>query len=97
MIINEVILNEKLSSMLYHSTKMSSLYNILKDDVFKLTPDIGTHSEIEHRTKKEKLYYMSFARSKFGSYNRGHAYKPLLLIDGDKLNQNFYGKAIDYW
>lgn len=97
MIINEVILNEKLSSILYHSTKLDNLLGILQNNSFRLTPSIGADSEKKYQTKKDKTYFLSLSRSKTGAYHKDWPNSVLLVIDGDKLNQNFYGKPIDYW
>lgn len=97
MIINEVILSEKLSEILYHSTKLPNLLNILQKNSFILTPSIGSDSEEKYQTKKDKTYFLSLSRSKTGSYHKDYPNTVLLVLDGDKLNQNFYGKPIDYW
>lgn len=95
--INEVILNEKLSSILYHDTDLSSIYSILEKDSFILTPTFVSSSEEEYKSKRKKMYFMSFSRSKSFSYRKEFMDSVLLVIDGDKLNQKFSGKPVDYF
>lgn len=91
------ILMERLSSVLYHSTDLKSVLNILENDVFRLTPDLGSVSDADLR-KNDKIYYMSFSRSKTGQYHYPVGWiGTMLVIDGDKLNYNYSGKAVDYW
>jgi hypothetical protein len=91
------ILMERLSSILYHSTDLSSVLNILKNDEFRLTTDISSPSDSSLR-KNDKTYYMSFSRSKTGEYHYPVGWiGTMLVIDGDKLNANYSGKAVNYW
>lgn len=93
----EQIINEKLSSVLYHATGISTVLNILKSDSFRLTPDLGSTSDASFR-KKDKIYYMSFARSKTGAYHYPVGWQgALLVIDGDKLSARYSGGPVDYW
>lgn len=88
--------------MLYHFTSVNKLVNILDNDQFRLTPDIGTSAEQGQRRRSKDIYYMSFARSKTGqyhypvsSYQSGAA---MLVIDGRALMADGYtGKSVDYW
>lgn len=91
---------EGLSPVLYHSTDMNKLIDILKSNEFHLVPDIGTKSDAEHR-QADKIYYMSTARTKTGKYHypagkysRGNV---LIELDGRKLGADYSGKAVDYW
>lgn len=93
----EQIISEKLSNILYHATSISTVLNILKSDSFRLTPDLGTKADARFR-KKDKIYYMSFARSKTGAYHYPVGWQgALLFIDGDKLSQRYSGGPVDYW
>ncbi len=94
------IITEGLSDILYHSTSLYNVLSILKNNKFQLTPDIGTDAEANLR-KKNRIYYMSFARSKMGDYHQPSKYAgnlALLVIDGRQLKQDGYtGNPIDYW
>ena len=94
------ILTEGLSDILYHSTSLYNVLRILKSNRLQLTPDIGTDAETGLR-KKNKIYYMSFARSKMGDYHSPSKYAgnlSLLVVDGRQLKQDGYsGSPVDYW
>lgn len=94
------IITEGLSDILYHSTSLPNVLNVLKDNTFRLTPDLGADSETGLR-KKNKIYYMSFARSKMGDYHAPSKYAgslSLLVVNGRQLKQDGYsGSPVDYW
>jgi hypothetical protein len=87
---------EGLSSILYHSTSIKSVLEILSSNMFRLTPDFGTSRETELRSS-DKIYYMSFSRSRINDYRSYSGGSCLLVLDGDKLNQRYSGKSVDYW
>jgi hypothetical protein len=90
------IICEGLSSVLYHSTGIYTVLNILSSDRFRLTPDLGSSVEAGLRSSnKKKIYYMSFARSKMGEYHS--SINALLVIDGSKLSNLYSGGPVDYW
>lgn len=91
---------ETLSSKLYHSTNANGAYHILKDNQFKLSPVI--EGDVEHDLNKGKNYYMSFSRSKGSYFLNGLIDNNKLpvftfIINGDKLNHQFGGSAINYF
>lgn len=87
---------EKISDIVYHKTSIQSAANILKSNKFKLSSAIGTPSELQ--LNKGKAFYFSTARTPNSAYindpTSGDLY---FVLDGDKLNQNYKGKAVDYW
>lgn len=90
----KTLLNERLSSVLYHFTGLYELLEIIQDDAFYLNTSYRGASDDKHSTKK---FYMCFTRQVNGrqGYSRG---KPVRIeFDGDLLNQRFEGKPIDYW
>jgi len=91
-------LNEGISKILYHVTNINNLENILKDNKFRLTPDLGSESDSAHRKTDKKVYYFSTARNKLGSYGLsvGNG-STTLVINGEKLSNTYSGKAVDYW
>lgn len=94
------ILTEGLSDILYHSTSLYNVLSILKNNRLRLSPDLGAESESGLR-KKNKIYYMSFARSKMGDYHSPSEHAgnlSLLVLDGRQLKQDgFSGAPVDYW
>jgi hypothetical protein len=97
-----VELFEGLSPVLYHATHARNALDIVDNDRFRLTPDIGTSAETDHRTKEQNIYYMSFARSRTGQYHypvsKYESGKAMLVVDGRALMADGYtGKSVDYW
>lgn len=91
---------EGLSDILYHKTSLENLMKIMQDDVFRLTPDFGPGPDQKFR-KKDKAYYMSFARSKLGEFKiPGQDSMGLVsvVVDGRALSLAGYsGAPVDYW
>jgi hypothetical protein len=96
-IINEEIgmLNEGLSKILYHFTYVSNLINILRLNKFATSSNIGS---IADRWKdKGKFYFFSTQRTKgMSGYGNNHG-DVAIVLNGEKLNQNFKGFPTDYW
>lgn len=94
------LLNEGLSPVLYHSTHFNNIKKILNSNSFRLTPDLGTDSEASSR-KKDKIYYLSTARSKAGEYHfpaSDYSLSGMFVLDGKKLQSRGYsGSPLDYW
>jgi RNase P subunit RPR2 len=91
-----MITHSAATSILFHYTELNKLLPILRDDKFVLTATIGADTEAKF---SDKDYYMSFTRSRVGSYTLGSAGTGgvLLTLDGDKFNQRYITKAIDYY
>lgn len=90
------LLQEKVSSTVYHKTTLNGALHILKENRFRLSAAMGTKSEID--LNKNKMFYFSVARSPMSTYFDGEvAGDTYFVIDGDKLNQNYKGKPVDYW
>lgn len=94
----ENIITERLSAVLFHSTSIHNLYKIASNNEFRLTPDFGTESEYDRRSKR-RFYYMSFSRSAINDYHYSKGGGNCIIkIDGDSMNRRgFVGKPIDYW
>jgi len=97
---NESI-TEGVSPILYHVSQIHNVRDMLTDNAIRLTPDFGTGAEKEHQPEG-KIYYLSTARSKTGSYGypvSDHQKNGAMVVfDGQALMAAGYtGKAIDYW
>ncbi len=92
----KAFLGEGLSAIVYHSTNVYKVIQILKSDQFKLSTSVGTSADDDHN-KKGKFYYMSFTRSKLGYYTGSGEDSALLVLDGKGLNQRYSGNPVDYW
>ncbi|ASV44518.1 hypothetical protein PBI_SCTP2_503 [Salicola phage SCTP-2] len=88
-------LNESLSATVFHYTSLNQAYTIIKNDEFKLVPTIKNDSEIEQGSSK--FYFLSLTRSRTGAYHKDKPVGVLFKLNGEKLNNNYKGKALDYW
>ena len=93
-IVKGYLLKESLSRIVYHFTDIDSLITILEENKFKLSSCLWQRSE----TYSSKLFYFCTTRQ----FNGDLGYSPTggnirIHLDGDLLNQNYSGKAIDYW
>lgn len=86
-----------ISDKVYHFTTLSNASKIMSDDRFTLSPVMGTDMEIQ--LSKNKLFYFSTSREKFGGYTRTNAYSSGVVfnLDGRKLSHNYSGDPVDYW
>lgn len=94
---NRNVLNEGLSSILYHYTTLGNGYNICKSDTIYLQSAFSKDSDNYDKNRK---YYLSCTRlfgSQFGYARKFRNGGVRLVLDGDKLAQNFKGKPINYW
>ena len=95
--INGSILNEGLSSILYHYTSIRNGYSICKSDTIYLQ---SAYSKDADNYDGKRKYYLSCTRlfgSQFGYARKFSMGGVRLVLDGDKLAQNFKGKPINYW
>lgn len=89
------MLIESLTSTLFYYTSLKSAYKIMKGNKINLTPTIKNSTEKE--LGSNKFYFMSLTRSRLGGYHKDNSSGVLFKIDGQKLNNKYSGKAIDYW
>jgi len=94
-------ITEGVSPILYHVSQIHNVRDMLTDNAIRLTPDFGTGAEKEHQPEG-KIYYLSTARSKTGSYgypvSNSQKNGAMVVFDGQALMAAGYtGKAIDYW
>jgi hypothetical protein len=90
------VLKETLSDTVYHLTYLSSAYNILKSNQLELTAQLGTDADSRFH---QKLYYFSFASTKFAGYGNKFTGENVvnLVFDGRKLSQRYKAMPVDYW
>lgn len=92
--IEKLFLTERLSSNVYHFTTLNNLYKIVMGDEFILSTAYKGKSDDWDPNKK---FFMSLTRQRNGLLGYSNRYEVRICFDGDKLNQRFKGKAIDYW
>lgn len=96
--INYYLTQARLSTILYHSTSLHALFQILEQDKFQLTPSLGTDSDNLYT----KPFFLSLTRSRVGQYHYPvsdyHSATTLLVVDGDLLERRgFTGGPVNYW
>ena len=90
------LLNEGLSSILYHFTYIPHLINILKYNKFATSTNLGSSADASK--DKGKFFFFSTQRTKgMSGYAQHHENNVAIVLDGRKLNYTFKGFATDYW
>jgi len=91
------ILQERISDTVYHITSTFRLHNILKTNKFILTSNLTSR---EYPMSYGKFYYLSTARTPQNLYfytNVNNYGTAILVLDGNKLNNNYKGKSVSYY
>jgi len=99
MILIKKLLQERASSdVLYHFTKLNNLYGILKTNEFQLNSSLSISPE-EYKLSNNKLYYLSTSRTPINYYikNNFKINTAILVLDGNKLNNKYKIKPVDYF
>lgn len=92
-------INEGLSDILYHFTKLSNLMSILRQNAFHASTNIGMSTDLEKSAGR--FFFFSTTRSR-GSSGSGAGFgsgarSVKIVLDGRKLGQRYKGVAVDYW
>lgn len=97
--LDKFLMKEALSSKVYHFTSIKSAFNILKSNEMFCQSSLATAAD-DYSDKYK--FYVSFTRVKspkegfgYNSYRRKSFAR--IEFDGDKLNNNFNGRPVDYW
>jgi hypothetical protein len=91
-LMNEQMLNEGSTDILYHFTNQNSLLNILKTNEFSLTSVFN--GETDYEINNKKFFYLSTTRSRSSGYRSGNV---KIVIDGRKIKHNNKIIPVDYW
>jgi len=94
-VLEENILTEGLSNILYHFTYIPQLQKILKVNKFATSSNLGSNAD--QLKDKGKYFLFSTQRTKCMSGYGSHHGNVAIVLDGRKLNYNFKGFATDYW
>jgi hypothetical protein len=94
-ILREVLLNEILSPEAYHLTNLDNLLEILETNRINLSTSLGTISD----QFGNKPFFLSVSRTKSLrlGYMGGKKMISVIVLDGNKLNNNFKSLSVDYW
>jgi len=99
------LLEESVSSIVYHSTGAHSLEKILKTNKFILSP-LDKEDNKEIGVSEKYNYYMCVARSKINGFllyyledmkNASQGLVATFVLDGRKLSNNFHAKPYDFF
>jgi 8-oxo-dGTP pyrophosphatase MutT (NUDIX family) len=95
--IQESILNEGGTDVLYHFSSVNSAVGILQSGEFLLSSSTGVGME-QRYAPRGYPYFMSTSRTKTGDYHRyvGTA-GVMFVLDGRWLSQRYVIKPVDYW
>ena len=88
---------ERISSRVFHYTRVTTALKILQSGQFELSHTLGTSWEAQFAPKGYP-YFLSTTRTRHGGYH-GYLGQDAVLfeLDGDFYNQRYPGKAVDYW
>lgn len=83
---------ERISDIVYHFTYIRHLKDILTENIFHASTNIG--ASVDFKINKGKFFFFSTTRSKSSGFTKGDV---KLVLDGQKLSQNYKGIPVDYW
>jgi hypothetical protein len=88
---------ERISSRVFHYTRVTTALKILQSGKFELSHTLGTSWEAQFAPQGYP-YFLSTTRTRHGGYH-GYLGQDAVLfeLDGDFYNQRYPGKAVDYW
>lgn len=90
---------ESVNQPLYYFRKLKGLYDILKTNTIQLSIAFGTKHDMS--LNKDKLYFISTSRIKWGGFSRSNFFKDwaasTIVLDGKKLSQRLETTSVDYW
>ena len=89
--INNIIIEKNITGDVYHVTDIQSVLNILKTKKIYTTLQSGADT-----LSNNKAYYLSVSRSPNNTY-RGQSSYPVLVLDGNKLSNNYKTTPVNYW
>jgi len=88
---------ERISSRVFHYTRVTTALKILQSGEFELSHTLGTSWEAQFAPKGYP-YFLSTTRTRHGGYHGWLGQDAVLFeLDGDFYNQRYPGRAVDYW
>lgn len=91
------LINERVSSIVYHYTPLAQAKNILSTGNFELSSSLG--SVEQQYQPKGYPYFLSTTRTRRGGYHANSLGNSgvLFVLDGDWYNRHYKSSPIDYW
>lgn len=90
--IDQFLIQETVSQVIYHFTNVESLLSIIQTDTFILTPSLYGDN-----LKKGYFFFMSFTRQKNGNLGYSREKDVRIYCDGNLLNQKYKGGPVNFW
>ena len=88
---------ERISSRVFHYTRVTTALKILQSGEFELSHTLGTSWEAQFAPRGYQ-YFLSTTRTRHGGYHGWLGQDAVLFeLDGDFYNQRYPGRAVDYW
>ena len=95
--LDEEIIDEGATSILYHYTGTKHAYEILQSGEFQLSSVTGAGAEQQYAPEGYP-YFLSTTRTRTGDYHRYVGTSAVMFVlDGNWFNQRYPVKPIDYW
>jgi len=95
----ENVLAERVSDVVFHTTDIDALIEIVESDTFIMSP-LSDTDEVDIAWAKDAglldYYYMSVARSVTSDYVLEHSSNIVFRLDGRRLNANMKSISYDY-
>ena len=95
-----LLLQENITHTVYHASNVIEAVDMLESNYFKLRHVSTSELPYNPVNVMKYPYYMSVARTVTSSFIKGAMSSPFRLIiefDGEKLSQNYKGKAVDWF
>lgn len=91
------LINERVSSVVYHYTPLGPAKNILSSGNFELSSSLG--SVEQQYQPKGYPYFLSTTRTRRGGYHTNVLGNSgvLFVLDGDWYNRHYKSSPVDYW
>lgn len=95
----ENVLAERVSDVVFHTTDIDALIEIVESDTFIMSP-LSDTDEVDIAWAEDAglldYYYMSVARSVTSDYVLEHSSNIVFRLDGRRLNANMKSISYDY-
>lgn len=96
----KIIITEQQSKLLKEGTNRGEVYHytyaikdILSSNKLNLSSNLGTSAD----KYSDKFFFLSLSRTPGVNIGYGRFHSSRLVLDGNKLNQNFKSIPVDYW
>ena len=95
-----LLLQENITHTVYHASNVIEASDMLESNYFKLRHVSSSELPYNPVSVKKYPYYMSVARTVTSTFIKGamnSSFRLIIEFDGEKLSQNFKGKAVDWY